>query len=323
MSPTAKTSGRPGIERSGSTTSRPPRPVGVPSIARQRVGGHARRPHRRARRDDRSVGEPHADLRRPRRRRSPRRTSTPRRSSVRRARLDDFGVNGVSRRSAISTSTMRASRTGSCGKSFASTRSYSSRSAPAISTPVGPPPHTTTSRAAVGHGGRIGSSSLEAVEHVGPQPQGVVEVLEREGVLDDPGHVEVVRHGAGGDHEHVVDEPRRRRRGRPGVRRGRSPSRGPCARRRCLAGGDRAGRSRGWRGRRSRSRGPAVATWYSSGWNVWKLLASTSVTSTGAPSRPRATARPPKPAPTTTTRVARTVGGRRHTPTVGSDPWPS
>ena len=44
-----------------------------------------------------------------------------------------------------------------------------------------------------------------------------------------------------------------------------------------------------------------MATWYSSGWNVWKLLASTSVTSTGAPSRPRAAARPPKPAPTTTT----------------------
>src|SRR6476469_781870 len=46
---------------------------------------------------------------------------------------------------------------------------------------------------------------------------------------------------------------------------------------------------------------PAVATWYSSGWNVWWLRASSTVTSTGASRRWRAAARPPNPAPTTTT----------------------
>ena len=46
----------------------------------------------------------------------PRRTSTPRRVSVRRARADDCSVNGVSRRSAISTSVMRAAAHGQLGE---------------------------------------------------------------------------------------------------------------------------------------------------------------------------------------------------------------
>ena len=187
---------------------------------------------------------------------APRRTSTPRRSSVRRARADDFGVNGVSRRSAISTSTMRASRTGSCGKSLASTRTYSSRSATG---------HLHAGRPAAAHDdvegpvrrrGRIGGGSLEAVEHVCAQPEGVVEVLEREGVLDDAGHVEVVRDGAGSDDEHVVVEAVAVVEADMARRRGRCRSPGPSARRRCRDGGGRAGRSRGWRGRRSRSRAP-------------------------------------------------------------------
>src|SRR5690606_16909106 len=46
----------------------------------------------------------------------------------------------------------------------------------------------------------------------------------------------------------------------------------------------------------------AVATWYRSGWNVWKLLRSISSTSTGAWRKPLAAWRPPKPAPTMITR---------------------
>ena len=45
-----------------------------------------------------------------------------------------------------------------------------------------------------------------------------------------------------------------------------------------------------------------MATWYRRGWKVWKLLASTSVTSTGTSRRPLTALRPPKPAPMTTTR---------------------
>src|SRR4051812_26117994 len=47
---------------------------------------------------------------------------------------------------------------------------------------------------------------------------------------------------------------------------------------------------------------PAVATWYSSGWNRWWLARSTSVTSTGAACSARAASRPPKPQPTISTR---------------------
>src|SRR5690348_6940526 len=47
---------------------------------------------------------------------------------------------------------------------------------------------------------------------------------------------------------------------------------------------------------------PAVATWYRSGWNVWKFLRSMTVICTGALAKARAAFKPPKPAPTLTTR---------------------
>src|SRR5207247_354012 len=46
---------------------------------------------------------------------------------------------------------------------------------------------------------------------------------------------------------------------------------------------------------------PAVATWYSSGWNRWKLRRSTTVTSTGTRASACAAVSPPKPAPTIST----------------------
>src|SRR3954451_24755394 len=46
----------------------------------------------------------------------------------------------------------------------------------------------------------------------------------------------------------------------------------------------------------------AAANLYSSGWNRWWLVRSTTVTSTSAPSSPRVTLSPPNPPPTTTTR---------------------
>src|SRR5438552_7715064 len=47
---------------------------------------------------------------------------------------------------------------------------------------------------------------------------------------------------------------------------------------------------------------PAVATWYSRGWNTWWLRRSTIVTSTGWRTRRVAAPMPPNPAPTITTR---------------------
>lgn len=47
---------------------------------------------------------------------------------------------------------------------------------------------------------------------------------------------------------------------------------------------------------------PAVATWYKSGWNVWKFLRSITVICSGALAKERAALRPPNPAPIMTTR---------------------
>ena len=50
-----------------------------------------------------------------------------------------------------------------------------------------------------------------------------------------------------------------------------------------------------------------AATWYSSGWNRWWLVRSTTVTSTSAPARARVAFNPPKPLPITTTRCRSAV----------------
>ena len=46
---------------------------------------------------------------------------------------------------------------------------------------------------------------------------------------------------------------------------------------------------------------PAVASWYNSGWNVWKLFASMRVTWKSVDANSCAAARPANPAPTMTT----------------------
>ena len=68
------------------------------------------------------------------------RTSTPRRSSSRRAYSERRGTNIGSRRSPPSSNRMRSADGGSSGYSRGSTSRASSPSAPAYSTPVGPPP---------------------------------------------------------------------------------------------------------------------------------------------------------------------------------------
>ena len=77
---------------------------------------------------------------------SPPRRAAPRRRAARAsgcAASDSDGSNGVSRRGAASTRMMRAQRGSIERKSAASARLASSAMAPAISTPVGPPPITT------------------------------------------------------------------------------------------------------------------------------------------------------------------------------------
>ncbi len=71
-------------------------------------------------------------------------TATPRLVSVRSARPDDRWENVPSSRSAASTNVTSIIATSFRGKSRAMTLSNSSCRAPAISTPVGPPPQTTT-----------------------------------------------------------------------------------------------------------------------------------------------------------------------------------
>src|SRR5690349_3192081 len=67
-----------------------------------------------------------------------------------------------------------------------------------------------------------------------------------------------------------------------------------CLRNRCRTGAAIAGADR-----------PAVATWYSSGWNRWWLVRSTSVMSTAASPSARVASSPPKPQPTMTMRGRR------------------
>ena len=114
---------------------------------RQRVGGHARGPHRRARRDHRPVGQAHPGLvdrgdadAEPDLDASPlERPPGPRR------RLRRERVSGGGRPSRRARSGRRAR--GGAGSPSPARASTARASAPAISTPVGPPPHTTTSRA--------------------------------------------------------------------------------------------------------------------------------------------------------------------------------
>jgi hypothetical protein len=92
---------------------------------------------------------------------APSRTSTPSCSSDFLAASDSDGSNGVSKRGAASTRMMRAERGSIERKSAASARLASSAIAPAISTPVGPPPTMTklSSRARSAASGSVSAFS--------------------------------------------------------------------------------------------------------------------------------------------------------------------
>ena len=74
----------------------------------------------------------------------------------------------------------------------------SSASAPAVSTPVGPPPQMTTVQRVVAAGG---AQLAQPVPKVAPKPIGVAHRVQREGVLGRPGDAEEVRLRPGRDHE--------------------------------------------------------------------------------------------------------------------------
>jgi hypothetical protein len=142
-SPTTNTSGRPGTLRSSPTTIRPPR---VCSRPRMSASGWARTP---APQISVRVGITVPSLSTTssgvaRSSACPRRTSTPRLARMSRACRRELGWNGASRWSMASSSTTLAWLMSSSGKSWTSTCLNSSSRAPAISTPVGPPPTTTT-----------------------------------------------------------------------------------------------------------------------------------------------------------------------------------
>ena len=329
MSPMAKTSGWPGSDRSGSTTSRPPRAGRRAERRRQRPRPSRRSPRRSCRprivRAVRQVDPVRLDGRRRRRRGGPRRRG---RTSVRRARSEDCGVNGASRRSPISTSTMRASRTGSCGKSLASTIRYSSRSPPAISTPVGPPPQTTTSStpSATSDGSAAASSkrlrtwirramasSTCFSGNVCSATPGTPKSLETAPLRRAPARRTATRSPSARSTRRAAtstrDDPRH-----PDRHVGAAPRAG-------------RGRCRGWRRRRSRRRArpspPGRAAAGTCG-SCWRRAASRR---RRRPAGRAAAARPPNPAPMTTTLGSAGRGGgcrtRCHTPTLGSPPWPS
>ena len=174
----------------------------------------------------------------------------------------------------------------------------SSASAPAVSTPVGPPPTTTKVSSPSADRRPVGVGRLEALDDVVPQPHGVGQRVEREAVLGRAGRAEVGDRGAAGQHE-VVERAAGRGRRAATVRAVPvdAGDRRPAGSARSAGGG--TGPRTTWA--TSAAFRPAVATWYRSGWKVWKLLRSTSVMSTGRPARRRATSIPPNPAPTTTT----------------------
>ena len=184
------------------------------------------------------------------------------------------------------------------GKSLRNTLSNSSRRPPAISTPVGPPPTTTTpSIDRVGR--RAGAGALEPAEQ-----DGRAGAARRAGTSAGRRARRRRRRRtradrAGGDDEVVVvEQPVVADRHGAAVEVDSGDLAEPkridgCAARKMPPDG---------KAMSSASR-PAVATWYSSGWKVWKLLASTSVTSTSDPARPLAARIPPNPEPMMTTRA--------------------
>ena len=137
---------------------------------------------------------------------------------------------------------------------------------------------------------------LEDLEEPGAQPVGVDRRVEREGVLLGAGRAEEVRSRAGGQHEVVGRE--RVARVVVTVRASRSTE--TTSSWRTTTVGDLWKMPRNGRAM-STSASSAVATWYSSGWNWWKLFRSISVTAMSCFASSWAHPTPAKPPPTTTT----------------------
>ena len=188
-SPMTNTSGRPSTRRSGPTPA-PARSARPGARGRRRAGAAARRrPHQRARRDHRPAVEadrlgidlldrpPEQHLHAPRLERAP-------------GVLAERGMHGadepVERLDEDDPRPARSRR----GKSLASTIWNSSMSAPAISTPVGPPPTMTkVSRPACSTSGAASAAS-NCFRMCVRIADGVGDGLQRERVLVDARHVE-------------------------------------------------------------------------------------------------------------------------------------
>ena len=208
MSPIANTSGWPGRLRSGSTTRRPPRVVGVPSVA---ASPSARTPVAHtivpaaivvpslrctSSLSTRPHAGPQADVDAAARQRAQGPAPT------------TAGSNGVSSRSAISTRVMRAGGDRQLREVLGQHHRVQLAQPAGHLDPGRPATADDDVEAAGRRDRRIGSGLLEAGQDVDAQRQRVLEVLERQRVLHDARDAEVVADGAGGDDE------RRRSRGR-------------------------------------------------------------------------------------------------------------
>ena len=97
-----------------------------------------------------------------------------------------------------------------------------SPSAPATSTPVGPPPTTTMFERAARYEARVTIDLFEQTEDARAQSGRVVERVQRERVLGGAGGAEEIRLRPSGQHQHVAG-PRLPLLGRHGSARGVSP----------------------------------------------------------------------------------------------------
>ena len=198
-------SGCPGTERSALTMTRPARSHSAPSHS---AAGDAFTPaaHTMVRASIRSPPSetpPQSHSVTP----APRRTSTPSCSSERRAASDNEGSNGASRRGPASTRMMRVERGSMERKSIASARLASSAMAPAISTPVGPPPTTTKFNSRRRSSGSVSVSARSNASRMRRRKiGGVVDGLQARRI-GCPVVAEIGVLGAGGDHQVVERNP--------------------------------------------------------------------------------------------------------------------
>ena len=196
------TSGWPGIDRSGFTSTRPARSVGAPAW-RRAVTRQRRRPTGSCPPRSRTHSYPRATHRRP----SPACScGRPRRDARDRfARASRSGSGNVASTYGPASSRMMRAEPGSkWRKSRASDCRAISASAPASSTPVGPPPTTTNvSSDLSARRIRLALRAFERHEHAAPDLERVLETLQTR-CVGLPLVVAEVRMGRAGSHDQVV-----------------------------------------------------------------------------------------------------------------------